>query len=110
MGEILGTRCKIGRLFELTSLRFPTKLLAGVVSSHVWHSRLGHLSKIRLSSLISNGTVRQVKSEYFDCFSCQLSKSHTLPFSNNDSFSLAYFDLIHSNVWGPASHETMGGL
>ena len=32
-----------------------------------------------------------------------------MPFNNSDSFSFAPFDLIHSNIWGPAPVSTEGG-
>ena len=63
-----------------------------------------------MGSLISSGSLGSVKSENFDCVSCQISKSHTLPFSLNDSISSAPFDMIHSDIWGPAPHDTIGGL
>ena len=41
--------------------------------------------------------------------SCQFDKQTKLPFNNNDSFSSAPFDLVHFDVWGPASLTTEGG-
>ena len=34
---------------------------------------------------------------------------HALPFSNSDYVSSAPFNLIHSDIWGPAPHVTIGG-
>jgi hypothetical protein len=42
--------------------------------------------------------------------SCQFGKQTKLPFNNNDSFSSAPFDLVHSDVWGPALFATKGDL
>jgi hypothetical protein len=41
--------------------------------------------------------------------SCQFGKQTKLPFNNSDSFSSAPFDLVHSDVWGPAPFTTEGG-
>ena len=60
-GEILGTWHKVGRLFELKSLRIPIKTIAAAVTSSIWHSHLGHPSGSRLGSLISSGCLGPVK-------------------------------------------------
>ena len=99
-GEILGTRHKVGRLFELKSLRIPVKTVAAVVTSNIWHACLGHPSGSRLGYLISSGGLGPVKQEHVDCVSDQLSRHHALHFSNSDSVSSAPFDSIHSDIWG----------
>jgi len=45
----------------------------------------------------------------FCCLSCKLRKHHALPFEINEFNSTSLFDLIHSDVWGPAPHQSMGG-
>ena len=40
---------------------------------------------------------------------CQFGKQTTLPFNNNVSHALSFFDLIHSDVWGPSPISTLGG-
>lgn len=42
--------------------------------------------------------------------SCQLGKSHSLPFPNSDSWAESSFELIHSDVWGPASMLSIEGF
>jgi hypothetical protein len=49
-----------------------------------------------------------VGSESFDCVACQLGKQSALPFNKSDSVSSNPFDLVHSDVWGPAPIPTMG--
>lgn len=41
--------------------------------------------------------------------SCQIGKHHSLPFTTNNFTSSTAFDIVHSDVWGPAPHPTMGG-
>ena len=97
-GKILGTRLKVGRLFELKTLRILVKTVVAAVTSNIWHARLGHPSGSRLGSLISSGCLGHVKQEHFDCVSCQLSKHHALPFSNSDFVLSAPFDLIYLDI------------
>lgn len=40
----------------------------------------------------------------FDCATCKMGKSKTLPFSVSASNSIQCFDLVHSDVWGIAPH------
>ncbi|GJR09126.1 retrovirus-related pol polyprotein from transposon TNT 1-94 [Tanacetum coccineum] len=42
-------------------------------------------------------------------FGCKLAKFSAQPFSNSISSSTAPFDLVHSDVWGPAPVSTKGG-
>ena len=68
------------------------------------------------SILISSSVVSFLRSfrfnlvSKFDCTSCHFGKQTKLPFNNSDSFSFAPFDLIHSNIWGPAPIPTEGGF
>jgi hypothetical protein len=79
------------------------------LSPDLWHSRLGYASLSRLQLLASQGHLGSVSFNKFDCMSCQFGKQTKLPFNNSDSFSSAPFDLVHSDVWGPAPFTTEGG-
>ncbi|RDX71652.1 hypothetical protein CR513_48974, partial [Mucuna pruriens] len=46
--------------------------------------------------------------ESFKCDICQFSKHHRATFSPSNNKSLEPFDLIHSDVWGPASNSILG--
>uniref|UniRef100_A0A2N9EJA1 Integrase catalytic domain-containing protein n=1 Tax=Fagus sylvatica TaxID=28930 RepID=A0A2N9EJA1_FAGSY len=55
-GQIVGSARKVGRLFELTSLHFPSSsvsapVIAASASIELWHSRLGHVSLPRIQTL-----------------------------------------------------------
>ena len=77
--EILGTEHKVGRLFELKSLRIPFKVITAAIISSIWHARLGHPSDSRLGSLIFSGCLGPITQEHVDCISCQLSIQHAFP-------------------------------
>jgi hypothetical protein len=114
-GQIVGTARKVGRLFELTSLHFPSSsvsapVIAASASIELWHSRLGHVSLPRIQTLVSRGLLGSISSSPFDCMPCQLGKQPALPFNNSESIASATFDLIHSDVWGPSPVPTVGGV
>ena len=54
-----------------------------------------------MNSSINNNT--------FDCHVCPLAKQHKLPFPKSTSVSLACFDLIHADIWGPFSAPSLNG-
>ncbi|KAG9458911.1 hypothetical protein H6P81_003419 [Aristolochia fimbriata] len=115
-GKILGTGRKVGRLFELEALDTlpsPPLRYSFAASSDsefaVWHSRLGHVSSHTLLKLVTNGLLVSVSYTPLNCVSCKLGKHTALPYNSNDALASAPFDLIYSDVWGPASISTMGG-
>ena len=57
----------------------------------------------------SQGHLGSVQFSKFDCTSCHFGKQTKLPFNKSDSFSSAPFDLIHSDISGPALVPTKGG-
>jgi hypothetical protein len=84
-------------------------MAAITVTSTLWHSRLGHASLPRVKLLASQGRLGLVNFQSFDCVSCHLEKQTRLSFNKSESFSSAPFDLIHSDIWGPAPIPTEGG-
>ncbi|XP_057723477.1 uncharacterized protein LOC130939384 [Arachis stenosperma] len=62
-GQIIGTRHKVGRLFELENLYIPSvpNLCAAYLPStfHLWHQRLAHSSLGKLRPLVSQGMLDQ---------------------------------------------------
>ena len=75
-----------------------------------WHHRLGHLSPARMSTLISQGSLGAVSPRTdVICFGCKLGKQLQRPYPLSQSQSCAPFDLVHSDVWGPAPFVSKGG-
>ena len=64
----------------------------------------------RLQLLASQGHLGSVQFQKFDCTPCHFGKQRKLPFTKSDSFSSVSFDLIHSDIWGPALVPTEGDL
>jgi hypothetical protein len=71
---------------------------------------LGHASLSHVQLLASQGHLGSVDLKYFDCISCHLGKQTHLSFNKNEFLSSAPFDLVHSDIWGPAPVPTEGGL
>lgn len=113
-GQLIGTGCKIGRLFELTQLHVPRvskNICAAFTDSSIqlWHQRLAHSSIGKLRPLVSQGHLGSVTNESFDCTACQTAKQPALSFNKSTNISASPFDLVHSDIWGPAPTPTMGG-
>ncbi|KAJ9547876.1 hypothetical protein OSB04_020419 [Centaurea solstitialis] len=115
--QILGKGRRVGRTLEVVYLRLPLSLsytnltasISKIPSFDLWHARLGHLSSARIQLLANSGFLGNITSNDVSCLSCKLGKHHALPFELNDYKSASALDLIHSDVWGPAPHPSMGG-
>ncbi|RDX85688.1 hypothetical protein CR513_33085, partial [Mucuna pruriens] len=78
-------------------------------TSQIWlyHKHLGHPSFRLLKTMFPYlFTKEYVKS--FNCDVCQFSKHHRTIFSPSNNKILVPFNLIHSNVWGPANNSISG--
>lgn len=64
----------------------------------VWHNRLGHPSTEVLNKI---SVVQSHSLNFNDCDVCHYSKQHRKPFPASHHQTLACFDLIHLDVWGP---------
>jgi hypothetical protein len=72
------------------------------VYANIWHSRLGHLSDLRLHLL--HHVIPEFSSESNKaCSICPLAKQHRISFPTSITYSTHVFDLIHCDIWGPFS-------
>lgn len=67
------------------------------ISNNVWHQRLGHPSKDIQSRILSRLSIAN-KSSSTVCASCQLGKSHKLPFHLTQSISPSPLHLLHCDL------------
>nr|KYP70579.1 Retrovirus-related Pol polyprotein from transposon TNT 1-94 [Cajanus cajan] len=73
----------------------------------LWHFRLGHISESRLNmlselySFINNCNHKHV------CDVCHFAKQRKLPFSVSNSKTSRPFELLHLDLWGPYSIQTV---
>ena len=119
-GKTIGVAKEKGGLYYLSDEPNCSKVLASYlqtessVSSHsaaqIWlqHKRLGHppfsLVKSMFPSLFLHHSV-----ESFKCDVCELAKHHRVSFTPSSKRSVEPFDLIHSDVWGPAPISNISG-
>ena len=73
--------------------------------SSLWHKRVGHPSDKILKLLFD------IPKEFCNkCEVCRIAKQTRLPFCNSNSKTNELFELIHSDVWGPAPIDSYNGF
>ena len=80
-----------------------------IVKFEIWHYRLGHLSNSRLKILQNKVTNVSCSNSESPCDICHFAKQKKLPFPLSSSVSSACFDLVHIDIWGPASTSSFYG-
>jgi hypothetical protein len=99
-------------LFQAPRANTHSRVLAASLknpSSDLWHYRLGHLSTSRqnlLHALIPSISVDSNKV----CNVCPMAKQRHLPFPVSTTVSKSPFDLVHVDIWGPFSVQSINGL
>uniref|UniRef100_A0A2N9FJA4 Integrase catalytic domain-containing protein n=1 Tax=Fagus sylvatica TaxID=28930 RepID=A0A2N9FJA4_FAGSY len=69
----------------------------------LWHSRLGHPSAKVLSSLSHSFNFNFLSKPVLEhCHHCLAGKMHQLPFPSSNKQVQSPFELVHSDLWGPA--------
>lgn len=82
---------------------------SSIADKLLWHNRLGHPSVKALQQLSIDRSFSDVEA----CNKCpvyRLAKQTRLPFPSSMSKTLALFDLIHVDVWGPYRVATHNGF
>ena len=71
---------------------------------NVWHRRLGHPALSIVNQVLDLCHIKKQKQSVFQfCNSCQLGKNHRLPFALSNSRASKPFELVYTDVWGPAA-------
>jgi histone deacetylase 1/2 len=94
-----------GGLYPLMPISTPSKHAYITIkpSSSTWHRRLGHPSSFVVQQVLrTNKIAYTLESTPYVCDSCQLAKSHQLPYPTSSSRSTVPLEQIFSDVWGPA--------
>jgi hypothetical protein len=90
---------------ELSCTAFVSTLVKNV-NADVWHFRLGHLTQSRLSLL--HDVLPSIACKFTTvCTVCPLARHRRLSFPTSSSISSSIFDLIHVDIWGPFSVQSI---
>ena len=71
----------------------------------LWHKRIGHPSDKILKYIFDFSNL-----DCSNCEVCKLAKHTRLPFTTSNSKSSKIFELVHSDVWGPAPVDSYNGF
>ena len=76
----------------------------------MWHKRLGHPALSVVNQILDSCNIARTQKIRLDsCNSCQLAKSHKLPFSLSPSIAEKPFELIHTDLWGLSPVRSISG-
>ncbi|KAJ9558333.1 hypothetical protein OSB04_012947 [Centaurea solstitialis] len=79
----------------------------GLDKSYLWHCRLGHISKKRITKLQSDGILESFDHTSNDeCESCLLGKMTKAPFTGTCERGKDLLDIVHTDVCGPFRSAT----
>ena len=80
------------------------------LNSLLWHRRLGHASERGLMELSKQGLLGgDALGKIQFCENCVLGKTTRLKFRRAEHVTTRVLNYIHSNLWGPSKHPTLGG-
>ncbi|KAG7546386.1 Integrase catalytic core [Arabidopsis suecica] len=110
-GSTIGKGRRLGNLYVLDTVPPPSVLVNAVVDINVWHKRLGHPSYSRLDAISEAlGTTRHKNKGSSYCHVCHLAKQKKLSFPSSNNICNSTFELLHIDIWGPFSVETLEGF
>ena len=81
-----------------------------VNETYLWHCRLGHINKNRITRLVNEGLIDLGDCESLPtCESCLLGKMTKSPFIGKGERAEELLGLIHTDVCGPMNTSARGG-
>ena len=105
---------------EIYILSWPVSVLCApnrhpklddVEDSYLWHCRLGHINKNRISRLVREGILNDIDYESIKtCESYLLGKMTKSPFTGKGERAKEILGLIHTDVCGPMNTAAIGGF
>lgn len=97
-------------LYYMERVPRPSPILANTVTAELWHQRLVHPSTNRLNLFLSkNFVVTNDDPKDLFCSTCPLAKHTRLPFTSRSERCMQPFDLVHTDLWGPARSSSFSG-
>lgn len=75
-----------------------------MLSSHIWHPRLGHPSHNAVKEIVTQRSLPclSFNKEPSICEACHCSKSHQQSYTLSTCVSTKPLQLMHTDIWGPA--------
>ena len=107
-GTVIAKGPKMVRLFPLQfSIPIPVSFACTATANNneVWHKKLGYPNYVVLTHLLKHGHLG-IKNSFssspasFNCATCRLGKSKTLPFPMHGTSASTCFEIKHTDVWG----------
>ena len=105
---------------KATHLALSSQILNNVAKSTssssfnktLWHMRLGHPNDQTLGFLFPSfkSDVNKCADVNHSCIPCLHGKMHNLPFHKSQFHASSPFELVHSDVWGPALGTSVDGF
>lgn len=97
---------------SVASPALPTAFCGSLLDEEqLWHHRLGHPSSNVLRKVSSSlPSFKTNVSDNSHCTICPLAKQKRLAFVSNNNLASQPFDLIHLDVWGPFSVDSIEGF
>lgn len=78
-------------------------------SFEIWHLRLGHASNSSMQTLAKNFPLIYYINNMNPCDSCHYVKQKRLSFPNSITNTHSPFELLHADLWGPFTTESILG-
>ena len=111
-GETILQAQRKGSLYYLsaTVIKHGEVNLIKVESVKCWHQRLGHPTFGSIDQLVKRKVISSYgKKNDQTCEECILAKSKKLSYTKGKHTSSAPLDYAHSDLWGPAPVNSLGG-
>jgi hypothetical protein len=109
-GKLIGEGSRQGDLYYMDFLCIPKESFCNTAQTkdiRTWHHRLGH-PNIRKLNFVP--VTKNLCKDNFECKECLLGKMTALPYGQRTFYSSMPFELVHSDVWGPAPVASKGGF